>query len=152
MSTISTTFSTVDNFVNLVFPTVYNWTHSTRIFFVFPFDGSKIKQVVHTMPNVPRTNTEQNHDLVCEWNECKGLNPGKIHAKNNNTKSSANQLRQMTTWHSVWRHRETSYMANCAKVYCQSTEAKFRTQVRTTRSPVLRSNPLCHYAPSSSSS
>ena len=30
------------------------------------------------MPEVPHTNTEHNHDLVCEQNECKqGINPGK---------------------------------------------------------------------------
>ena len=63
------------------------------------------------MRNVPRTNTEQNHDLVYEWNECKqGLNPGKIHAKPDN-KSFANQGFQATTWHVEWRHRESSYIA-----------------------------------------
>ena len=63
------------------------------------------------MRNVPRTNTEQNHDLVYEWNECKqGLNPGKIHAKPDNNKSFANQGFQATTWHVEWRHRESSYI------------------------------------------
>ena len=43
-------------------PTVYNWKHSIRVFFVFPFlDDNKLKRAVHTMPEVPHTNTEHNH-------------------------------------------------------------------------------------------
>ena len=60
------------------------------------------------MPNVPRTNTEHNHDLVCEWIECKqGMNPGTRAAAS--YKSFAIQWCQTTTWPGVWRHRETSY-------------------------------------------
>ena len=75
------------------------------------------------MRNVPCTNTEQNHDLVYEWNECKqGLNPGKIHAKPDNNKSFANQGFQATTWHVEWRHRESSYRAYATATLCASHE------------------------------
>ena len=65
------TTCTVDDFLtvflNFVFPIVYNWMHSTKFFFVFLFFyGNKIKRAAHTMPNVPRNNIEQNHDLVHE--------------------------------------------------------------------------------------
>ena len=86
------------------------------------------------MREVPHTNTEQNHDLVCKQNECKqGMNPAKIHAKPASYKSFANQWCQMSTWHGVWRHRETSYrwIVNCSMCF------RSDHSLSVTRSPVM---------------
>ena len=64
-------------------------------------DDNKLKRAVHTPHNARGTPYQYR-------TECKqGMNPGKIHAKPASHKSFANQWCQTSTWHGVWRHRET---------------------------------------------